>query len=111
MSRNIVILGKTPQSDVPSLFAAPYKGIPQFNLAELEQPVSGPEPFKGGLPLAPANSSFPTTAIPMGVTRYSPGPSDDVVPFTKASGVQVDFDIPTKVPLAPARFPRPDPSR
>lgn len=111
MSRKLVIVGQTPDGDVPSLFAAPYKGIPQFNLKELDHSMPGPDAHKAGKLLAPASSSFLTTQLPVGVNRYSPGPSDSVTPFSKASGAPVDFVIESKTPLAPARFPRPDPSR
>lgn len=71
--REVLLVGRVPQADVPTLFQRPYRGVPQFDLHALNamQNFEGPQPFVGGRLFAPPEQHARLAEIAVNACPYA----------------------------------------
>lgn len=114
-SRQVFIVGKMPQGQIPQLFEKPYRGVPQFDLSDLKalQDTDGPQAYTSGRIYAPPHDPVTMPEIPVRSCPYGTGAYDDPQPFPSAiRGAPIEgLEDDHRVPLPRSVRARPDPSR
>ena len=114
-SRQVYIVGKMPQGQVPPLFEKPYRGVPQFDLSDLNvlQSSDGPQAYTTGRIYAPAHDPVSMPEIPVRSCPYGTGTYENPQPFPSAiHGAPIEgLEDDHRVPPARSVRARTDPSR
>ena len=114
-SRQVFIVGQMPQGEKPPLFEKPYRGVPQFDLADLDtlRETNGPQPYMSGRIYAPPHGHADLPQIPKRERPYDTGLFEDPQPYPLTiSGAPVEgLEDDYRAPLPGSVRPRLDPSR